>query len=222
VWIAILALVLLPITGFTQNSDWIPVDSIPPAYARTLRNAAAMLATRDVRLQLETLHELEIAIAEHDPLTARAVTPLLVDVANREHRIVSYPREYMVPPQTRVAALRMLAGLGGTDAIQQLHDSVLQDGDDSVRAYAALLLAATQPTSEGIDTISTALSRARALGTFETEVYHYLLALEVILQDPWVRATQLMVEELIGITGGPYSSRTRNKASMLLELLLDR
>lgn len=222
-WFLFLLILISPLPAFPQEPDWIPVGSIPQGYERTLRSTAVLLGTGDPRLQMDTLRLLEKEISLQDPLAARAATPLLVDVARREHRIVTYPKSYQVPPQTRAMALRLLAGLGTESAIEQLHDSIRHDEDETVRSYAAQLLSVSDaPSLADMTVVLESLSRARALRTGENEIFQYLSALEQMLDSPWMPVTRFLVSELLLVADGPYSSGTRSKASMLLESLIDR
>jgi hypothetical protein len=153
-----------------------------------------------------------------------AATPLVVDLLGIEYRILETPQGFTVDAPTRLLALQVLADLGGEPARQQLRESVRIDSDETVRASAAHLLAHVPGSEPDADyrTVGDALFRAVSRRDSQEEISRLLLAAEQLSERVWNPEYPPLLQALVEIAGGGYSSSIRRRAMSFLEDLSER
>jgi len=153
-----------------------------------------------------------------------AATPLVVDLLGLEYRILETPAGYGVDTPTRLLALQVLADLGGEPARQQIRESVLIDSDETVRASAAELLAHAPGSDPHADfhTVSDALFQAVRRREGEQEVLRLMNSAERLSHRVWNPEYAPLLEALVQISAGGYSSSIRRRAMSFLEDLSER
>lgn len=208
-----------------DGPDWIPVGSVSPIVERRALETRARLESRSPRLQQEALGMIRSDIETYGRASMRiAATPLVVDLLGLEYRILETPRGHSVDVPTRLLALRVLADLGGDPARRQLRESVRIDSDETIRASAAQLLASIPGSEPDADyhTVGDALLRAVRRRDSEQEIARLLTAAERLSGRVWNREYPPLLESLIEISGGSYSSSIRRRAMSFLEDLSER
>ena len=205
--------------------DWIPLGSVSPQVVRRAVEAHVRLSTRSPYVQRNALRSIRRDIETHGRSAMRiAATPLVVDLLGLEYHVLETPTDYRVDSVTRVEALELLTALGGTPARRQLRASVLRDEDPSVRSAAAELMASTVGDDPDADyrAVGDALARAVALVGSDDEVYRLIGAAAQLSHDVWRTDYPPLLQALVDIADGGYSSSTRRRAMSLLEELADR
>jgi hypothetical protein len=207
------------------RADWIPVGAVSPEAEYRAVQARSLLQSRSTPMQREALRSIEADIDRFGRAEMRlAAAPLIIDLLGREYRILETPPGFTVEASTRESALRLLAHLGGEAARGQLRESLSEERDPAIRAYAASLLAATPGDDPDLDyrTIGDALLRAHQRGGEETEVRRLMESVERLSGDVWNAEYPPLLQALVGIAGGSYSSSTRKWAMSFLEELSER
>lgn len=208
-----------------DGPDWIPAGTVSPLVERRALETRARLESRSPDLQRQALGMIRTDIDTHGRGPMRiAATPLVVDLLGLEYRILETPRGYGVDAPTRLLALRVLADLGGEPARRQIRESILVDADETVRASAAELLAYAPGSEPQTDyhTVSEALIRAIRRGKGEQEVLRLLASAERLSHRAWNPEHPPLLEALVQISAGGYSSSIRRRAMSFLEDLSDR
>ncbi len=208
-----------------DGPDWIPAGTVSPAVERRALETRARLESRSPQLQRQALGMIQTDIETYGRGSMRiAATPLVVDLLGLEYRILETPRGYGVDTPTRLLALQVLADLGGEPARRQIRESLLIDADETIRASAAELLA-YEPGSEpqtDYQTVSEALIQAIRRGEGEQEVLRLLVSAERLSHRVWNPEHPPLLEALVQISTGGYSSSIRRRAMSFLEDLSDR
>jgi hypothetical protein len=185
------------------------------AYLQSRVTDTQLAGLRIIREDVERYGRTEMRIA---------AVPLIVDLVRMEYRILNVSAGYMVDPVIRTEALAVLAHIGGTNAREQLRESLRVDADGTVRATAALLLAENPGGDPDGDlaAVSHALYSAVRRGGPDSEVHRLLAAARVISRRAWEPEHRELIASLGVIISGPYSSLLRRTAFAMLEELAGR
>lgn len=148
-----------------------------------------------------------------------AAAPLLIDMLEREFRILTVSPQYSVDQATRIRVLSMLARMGGDASRERLRESTLNDRDNAVRAAAAHLLAEVPGSDpEGdLHAISRALHAAVRAGGREDDVRRLVGAAWQASSRVWSIDDPVLLDALVRIHSGPYSRSLRDAVFFMLE-----
>lgn len=207
--------------------DWIPAGTVSPALERRALQTQVWLQQRAPAAHETALRLIAEDIERFEATEMRtAAAPLLVDLLGHEYRILETPENFTVAAPTRIAALDLLARIGGRVAREQIRYSVRADVDAAVRSGAVRLLVRTpgDEPERDLDTVGRALLATLSRNPLqaESEIRTILAVLPVLIDRVWMVESQALFEGLIGVAGGPYSSSSRNTAMSLLEDLAAR
>ncbi len=208
-----------------DGPDWIPADTVSPEVERRAMEARARLESRSPELQREALGMIQADMETYGRGPMRiAATPLVVDLLGLEYRILETPRDYGVDTPTRLLALQVLADLGGETAREQIRESVFADADETIRSSAAELLARAPGSEPETDyqAVNDALARAVRRGSGDQEVLRLLASAERLSHRVWNPEYPPLLEALVQISSGSYSSSIRRRAMSFLEALSER
>ncbi|MFO8043980.1 MAG: hypothetical protein R6U25_12315 [Alkalispirochaeta sp.] len=208
-----------------DGPDWIPVGSVSPEVERRALETRARLESRSPGLQRQALRMIRSDIETYGRASMRlAATPLVVDLLGMEYRILETPQGYTVDAPTRLLALQVLADLGGEPARGQLRESVRIDADGTVRASAAQLLARIPGSDPDSDyrTVGETLLRAVKRNDSPEEIARLLSATQQLSGRVWNAEHPAVLEALVALSGGTYSSSIRRRAMSFLEDLSAR
>lgn len=211
--------------GPQPGADWIPVGSVRPELARRAMTARARFETGDAGMQRQALAEIEADIARYGRAALQtAAVPLIVDLLGTEYRILETPRPLTLEPGVRLQALRLLSVIGGPVAREQLRAALREERDPSLRAAAAAYLNEMPGAAEDADyrAVADALASAVRRGDGETEIMRLLPMLESMSREVWSPEYRPLLEALVSIAGGRYSSSARSRAMSFLEDLSER
>lgn len=211
--------------GRRDGPDWIPVGAVPPEVERRAMETRARLESRSPPLQRAALTAIRSDIDDWGRGAMRtAAVPLVVDLLSQEYRILETPRDYRVDADTRLQALGVLAELGGETARRQLRATIATDDDPAVRAAAGQYLASVPGGSpqEDFRAIARGIAASHRRGGPEGELYRLLRAAERMAEIVWDPEDPVLLEALVGIAGGSYSSSVRTRAMSFLESLSER
>ncbi len=220
-FLAIVALLYpLPLSSEEQRPHWVPAGSVPEALERNVLQQRTYLQNRSREAQIMGLDWIEEDIRRFPAGEMRiAAVPLVVDMLDRDFRILTVTPGYRVDPGTRIRALSLLARIGGEEARSQLRHSTVQDSDSAVRVTAAGLLAGIPGQNPEADllAISRALRAGIERGLPEAEVIRLLAAVWEVSRHVWSVNDRDLFDTLIRIHSGPYSRSTRETAFSMLE-----
>ena len=153
-----------------------------------------------------------------------AAAPLVIDLLSMEYRILETPRDFRIDAQTRLQALITLADLGGAPARKQLRSTLRDDSDGTIRSSAAALLAQVPGGDPELDyrAVGDAVARAVRAGAEDSELQRLIAAAQALSLRVWNPEYPPLLQALVQVAGGSYSSSTRNVAMSFLEDLVDR
>lgn len=208
-----------------DRPDWIPVGAVSEELERQALTHRAFLQNRSREVQQAGLQAIRADLDRYDAADLRlAVVPLVRDMLGLEYRILDVSSRYRVDTPTRVDALQLLWDIGGSEAREQLRESISVDTDATVRGVAATLLA-QRPSPEpdrDLQSVADALYRATRRSSSEAELHRLLRATERISQDVWDPQSPELLQALTAIVTGPYPSSLRRTAFAMLEDLSRR
>jgi hypothetical protein len=208
-----------------ENPDWIPVGSVPPEVVRRAVEMRARFESQVPEFQRAALRTIRDDIPRYGRATMRlAAAPLVIDLLSMEYRILETPRDYRIDAQTRLQALITLADLGGAPARDQLRSTLRDDSDGAIRSSAAALLADVPGGDPDLDyrAVGDAVARAVRAGSDDGELQRLIAAAQILSYRVWNPEYPPLLQALVQVAGGSYSSSTRNAAMSFLEDLVDR
>ncbi|SIQ97138.1 hypothetical protein SAMN05920897_12021 [Alkalispirochaeta americana] len=208
-----------------DRPHWIPVGRVSRELEQQALQQRVFLEHHSQSIQRQGLAMIRSSLDLFDRADLRlSAVPLVVDMLDREYRILRVPARYQVDSPTRTEALHLLADLGGETAREQLRRSLEADSDGTVRATAALLLARSPQTSPDQDlaSIAASLRQATRRGGPEEEIHRLLQAARNMIPQAWEPEIPDLVYALGEIVQGPYSSGLRRSSLSMLEELIRR
>ncbi|MCG8477581.1 MAG: hypothetical protein MI724_00665 [Spirochaetales bacterium] len=209
----------------SERPDWIPVGSVSPEVERRAVETRVRLQSRLPEIQRDALRSIGRDVERYGRAQMRiAAVPLVIELLGMEYRILETPVDYRVDSATRIDALILLADIGGNAARGQLRATLRNDIDSTVRVSAAQLLAAV-PSDDpdgDLQAVAEALGSAARRRQDDGEIRRMLAAARVISRKAWNPEYPPLLDTLIMIASGPYSSSSRSEAMSLLEELADR
>lgn len=214
-----------PVQSEERVADWIPVGAVAPEVERRAIESRARLASPDPFAQRAALAMIRRDAERFDVREMRiAAVPLVIDLLGNEYTILEFPVDVRIDVSTRVEALELLGVLGGERARSQIRDSVLVDRDPVVRVQAAQILARRLGDDPDSDLAVVARSLRESVDGRgdEAEIARMLGVVTTLVERAWEPATRDLLEALVAIVGGPYSSSSRREALDLLESLAER
>ncbi len=208
-----------------DRPDWIPVGSVSSEVERRAVETRVRLQSRFPEIQRDALRSIRGDIERYGRAQMRIATvPLVIELLDMEYRILETPVDYRVDSATRIDALILLADIGGNEARGQLRATLRTDIDSAVRVSAAQLLAAVpgEDPDGDLQAVAEALGSAARRGQNDGEIRRLVAAARVISRNAWSPEYPPLLDALITIASGPYSSSSRSEAMSLLEELADR
>ena len=208
-----------------RNADWIPAGSVSREMERRAIELQTRLQVRSPGIQREALLDIQRDLDLFTRKESRIATaPLVAELLDMDYSILEMPVDYRVDGPTRLLALDVLSRIGGEEAWAQLRETLQYDSDGTIRAAAAQLLARNVTDQPQLDyeIASRALRRVvRARGE-EAEVTRILQAVRSMSERVWSPDVPALLEALVLIHEGRYSSGLRNSAMSFLEELAER
>lgn len=205
--------------------DWIPVGSVRPEVARRAVTARAQFESGDAGMQRSALQAIARDVERYGRAELQtAAVPLIVDLLGTEYRILETPRPLSLEPRVRIEAMELLGRIGGSEAREQLRHSLEAERDPTLRVAAASYLASMAGPVQDSDyqAIADAFARAVRRGGSETEITRLLPILQDMSVQVWSPEYRPLLEALVVVAGGPYSSSARSRAMSFLEALSER